>query len=85
MPQAGHDSDEEVEDQEVEDQEEDKDEDAAEVEESLSRVFTSSGGGGGGGVPSRTLMTHLPRCTGEVLSATDVSARMPPLPNKPRR
>ena len=36
------------------------------------------GGGGGGGVPSRTSITHLPRCTGDVRSATDVSVRMLP-------
>ena len=44
-----------------------------------------AGGGAGGGVPSTTPITHLPRCTGDVRSATDVSARIAPLPSSPRR
>ena len=43
------------------------------------------GGGGGGGDPSSTSMIHLPRITGEVRSATDVSTRMLPCPSTPRR
>ena len=43
------------------------------------------GGGGGGGVPSSTSITHLPRSTGEVRSATDVIVRMLPCPSRPRR
>ena len=44
-----------------------------------------SGGGGGGGVPSSTSMTHLPRSTGDVRFASDVSTRMLPCPSTPRR
>jgi hypothetical protein len=43
------------------------------------------GGGGGGGDPRRTSITHLPRITGDVRSATDVSTRMLPCPRMPRR
>ncbi len=43
------------------------------------------GGGGGGGEPSSTSMIHLPRCTGEVRSATDVLISMLPCPRIPRR
>ena len=43
------------------------------------------GGGGGGGEPSSTSITHLPRCTGEVRSATEVSSKMLPWPRMPRR
>ena len=56
-----------------------------------SFAFTESssagtfGGGGGGGVPSSTSITHLPRSTGEVRSATEVSVRMLPWPSRPRR
>ena len=41
------------------------------------------GGGGGGGVPSRFSRIHLPRTTGEVRSACDVTIRMLPLPEQP--
>ena len=43
------------------------------------------GGGGGGGDPISTSRIHLPRCTGDVRSAYDVSVRMLPWPNRPRR
>ena len=43
------------------------------------------GGGGGGGEPSMTCITHLPRCTGEVRSATEVIIRMLPWVRMPRR
>ena len=43
------------------------------------------GGGGGGGVPSSTSITYLPRCTGEVRIAVDVSVRMLPWPSSPKR
>ena len=43
------------------------------------------GGGGGGGDPIITSITHLPRITGEVRSATEVSSSMLPLPSSPRR
>ena len=43
------------------------------------------GGGGGGGEPIITSITHLPRMTGEVRSATDVSRSTLPLPSRPRR
>ena len=43
------------------------------------------GGGGGGGEPSSTCITHLPRCTGDVRSATDVSSSMLPCASRPRR
>ena len=36
------------------------------------------GGGGGGGDPSSTSITHLPRITGEVRSAIEVSVRTLP-------
>ena len=45
----------------------------------------TSGGGGGGGDPSSTCSTHLPRCTGDVRSATDVSSSMLPCVSRPRR
>src|SRR5262245_47405735 len=51
----------------------------------VSSSFGTTGGGGGGGVPNRTTITHLPRCTGDVRSATEVSVRIAPLPNSPRR
>src|SRR6516162_7104152 len=50
----------------------------------VSSSLGTTGGGGGGGVPRRTVITHLPRCTGEVRSATDVKVRMAPFPSKPR-
>ena len=43
------------------------------------------GGGGGGGEPSITCMIHLPRCTGDVRSATEVIIRMLPWVMTPRR
>ena len=43
------------------------------------------GGGAGGGDPSSTSITHLPRCTGEVRSATEVSSSTLPWPRMPRR
>ena len=45
----------------------------------------TSAGGGGGGDPSSTSMIHLPRCTGEVRSATAVCISMLPWPRMPRR
>ena len=45
----------------------------------------TSGGGGGTGRPSRFSSTHLPRRTGDVRSACDVTARMLPWPSRPRR
>ena len=45
----------------------------------------TSGGGGGGGVPSRFSRIHLPRTTGEVRVASDVTVRMLPCPSSPRR
>ena len=36
-------------------------------------------------MPSSTSITHLPRSTGEVRSATEVSVRMLPWPSRPRR
>ena len=55
-----------------------------------SRALVSSrsgtlGGGGGGGVPSSTSITHLPRSTGEVRSAIEVSCSTLPWPRMPRR
>ena len=52
---------------------------------SVSSSAGTLGGGGGGGEPSSTSITHLPRCTGEVRSATEVSIRMLPWPSRPRR
>ena len=43
------------------------------------------GGGGGGGEPSRFSSTHLPRSTGDVRVAYDVSVRMLPWPSRPPR
>ena len=43
------------------------------------------GGGGGGGVPSRFSSIHLPRTTGEVRLAYDVTVRMLPWPSSPPR
>ena len=42
------------------------------------------GGGGGGGMPRRLSSTHLPRSTGEVRFAYDVTVRMLPCPSSPR-
>ena len=50
---------------------------------SLSSSAGTSGGGGGGGVPSMFSRIHLPRTTGDVRSACDVSARMLPWPEQP--
>src|SRR5688572_1174679 len=55
-----------------------------------STAFVSSssgtlGGGGGGGEPSSTSMIHLPRNTGDVRSAIEVSSRTLPWPSTPRR
>jgi len=41
------------------------------------------GGGGGGGVPSSTSITHLPRCTGDVRIAVEVSVKMLAWPSSP--
>ena len=49
---------------------------------SLSSSGGTSAGGGGGGVPSRLSSIHLPRTTGEVRSACDVTVRMLPLPEQ---
>ena len=43
------------------------------------------GGGSGGGVPRMLFRIHLPRSTGEVRMAWDVSVRMLPWPSSPRR
>ena len=43
------------------------------------------GGGGGGGDPSSTSITHLPRITGDVRSAIEVSVSTLPWPRMPRR
>ena len=51
----------------------------------LSSSVGTSGGGGGGGVLRNVLRTNLPRNTGEVLVATEVSDRMLPCPSRPRR
>ena len=50
-----------------------------------SRFTSTPGGGCGGGVPSRFSSTHLPRDTGEVRVATDVTVSMLPWPSRPRR
>ena len=47
---------------------------------SLSRFVSTPGGGTGAGVPSRFSRIHLPRVTGEVRVATDVTVRMLPCP-----
>ena len=55
---------------------------------STALVSSSSGtfgGGGGGGEPSSTSITHLPRSTGEVRSAIEVSSSTLPCPSTPRR
>ena len=43
------------------------------------------GGGGAGGVPRMFSSTHLPRSTGDVRVACDVTASKPPLPSSPLR
>ena len=43
------------------------------------------GGGGGGGVPRRFSRIHLPRSTGDVRFAYDVTVRMLPWPSSPPR
>ena len=45
----------------------------------------TSGGGGGGGAPSRFSSTHLPRSTGDVVVACEVTSSTAPLPSRPRR
>ena len=40
-------------------------------------------GGGGGGAPRRLSRTHLPRSTGEVRVACEVTVRMLPWPSRP--
>ncbi len=42
-------------------------------------------GGGLGGVPSTFSSSHLPRCTGDVRVAMEVTVRMLPCPSRPRR
>ena len=44
---------------------------------------TSGGGGGGGDADQMFSSTHLPRITGEVRSACEVTVRMLPLPEQP--
>ena len=44
----------------------------------LSLSAGTSGSGGGGGTPIRLSSTHLPRTTGEVLVAYEVTVRMLP-------
>jgi hypothetical protein len=55
----------------------------------ISPLVSSSvgtfGGGAGGGEPIITSITHLPRITGEVRSATDVSTSTLPCVRMPRR
>ena len=43
------------------------------------------GGGGGGAADSRFSRTHLPRTTGDVRVAYEVSVRMLPWPSRPPR
>ena len=43
------------------------------------------GGGSGGGAPRMLLRIHLPRITGEVRIAGEVTVRMLPWPSRPRR
>ncbi len=54
-------------------------------EEAVSSSAGTLGGGGGGGEPSITCMIHLPRCTGEVRSATEVIISTLPWVSTPRR
>ena len=51
----------------------------------LSFSAGTSGGGGGGGVPSRFSRIHLPRITGDVRVAYDVTVRMLPCRSSPPR
>src|SRR5262245_10805809 len=54
---------------------------------SAPSVFSAgtSGGGGGGGEDSRFSRNHLPRSTGDVRVAYEVTARILPCPNRPPR
>ena len=45
----------------------------------------TTSGGGGGGVPSTFSSTHLPRSTGDVRWACEVTSRIAPLPSSPLR
>ena len=51
----------------------------------LSLSGGTFGGGGGGGIPRMFSSTHLPRCTGDVRLAYDVTARMLACPRSPPR
>ena len=51
----------------------------------FSRYGGTSGGGTGGGLPSIFSRIHLPRDTGDVRVATDVTVSMLPWPSSPRR
>ena len=44
-----------------------------------------SAGGGGGGLATRLSMIHLPRTTGDVRLACEVTMRTPPIPRMPNR
>ena len=50
---------------------------------SFSRFVSTPGGGFGGGAPSTFSSTHLPRVTGDVRFAADVTVRMLPCPSRP--
>ena len=52
---------------------------------SFSRLVSTPGGGCGGGAPSRFSRIHLPRTTGDVRFAADVSVSTLPCPSSPRR
>ena len=51
----------------------------------LSSSAGTFGGGGGGGVPRRFSRIHLPRITGEVRVAYEVTVRMLPCRSRPPR
>ena len=51
----------------------------------LSLIAGTFGGGSGGLTPRKVCRNHLPRATGEVRAAFDVTVSSAPLPSRPRR
>ena len=49
------------------------------------RLVSTPGGGCGGSTPRNVVWNHLPRATGDVCAAFDVTVSSAPLPSRPRR